>query len=182
MSQRPTVGIGRFSNETRYGSRLFRDKFGDRIGKQASDSLARRLLQTNAFKVVERPDLARLESEMSLQGVENQDFRKGLVGVDALILGSVVELGRATTGGTWLVGKQKTQRVRARVVARLVIPRTGVLCGSAEGTGEASTVSASTLGFGGYAGFDSTLAGKAIDAAIVNMLNTLPARLEACLQ
>jgi curli biogenesis system outer membrane secretion channel CsgG len=180
--ERLTVGIGRFSNETNYGERLFRDKYGDRIGKQASDALARRLMQTNVFNVVERPDLDRLEDEVALKGVDAKKFRAGLVGVDALILGSVVELGRVTTGEGWVIAKSKTQRVRARVVLRFVVPSTGVVCGTAEGAGEASTVSSSALGFGGRAGFDSTLSGKAIDAAVVNMMNTLPERLRACVQ
>jgi hypothetical protein len=35
------------------------------------------------------------------------------------------------------------------------------------------------LGFGGAAGFDSTLEGKAIDAAIVNMINNIVSTLDS---
>jgi curli biogenesis system outer membrane secretion channel CsgG len=48
-----------------------------------------------------------------------------------------------------------------------------------EGSGEADLSSTSTLGFGGSTGFDSTLEGKAIDAAIVNMMNNVMATIEA---
>jgi curli biogenesis system outer membrane secretion channel CsgG len=94
-------------------------------------------------------------------------------------MGSVVELGRDTTGGVWLLGKEKTQRARARVVLRLVDPKTGQVFYSQEGAGEASLSASSTLGFGGAAGFDSTLEGKAIDAAIVNMINNVVSTLDA---
>ena len=62
-------------------------------------------------------------------------------------------------------------RARARVVLRMVDPKTGQVFYSQEGSGDATLSSTSTLGFGGTSGFDSTLEGKAIDAAIVNMMN-----------
>lgn len=178
-SSRITVAVSRFTNESVYGSGLFTDQSGDRIGKQAADLLSRHLMATQHFNVVERQDMSKLKSEAELMGTSEAEFKKNLLGVDALILGSVVELGRDTTGGVWLVGKEKTQRARARVVLRLVDPKTGLAFYSQEGTGEASLSSSSTLGFGGTAGFDSTLEGKAIDAAIVNMINNVVTTLDA---
>ena len=178
-SQRMTVGIARFSNESHYGAGLFVDKHGDRIGKQASDSLAHHLMKTERFIVVERQDVGRLEDEAQLMGRSAKEFRTGLKGVDALIVGSVVELGRETTGQGWLVGRSKEQRARARVVLRMVDPRNGENFYSAEGSGEATLTMSSTLGFGGRAGYDSTLVGKVIDAAIVNMMNNVVATLDA---
>ena len=178
MAERITVAIARFSNETHYGSGLFRDEYGDRVGKQASDSLARQLLATQRFIVVERQDIDRLQAEAELMGEEKDQFRKQLKGVDALILGSVVELGRETTGKSWMVGASKTQRARARVVLRMVDPRSGEVFYATDGSGDATLTSKNTLGFGGQAGFDSTLEGKAIEAAIVNMMNNVTATLE----
>lgn len=178
-SSRMTVAISRFTNESVYGSGLFTDASGDRIGKQAADLLSRHLLATQHFNVVERQDIGKLKSEAELMGVDPAEFKKNLTGVDALIMGSIVELGRDTTGGVWLLGKQKTQRARARVVLRLVDPKTGQVFYSQEGAGEALLSASSTLGFGGAAGFDSTLEGKAIDAAIVNMINNVVMTLEA---
>ena len=178
MAERITVAIARFSNETHYGSGLFRDEYGDRVGKQASDSLARQLLATQRFIVVERQDIDRLQAEAELMGEEKDQFRKQLKGVDALILGSVVELGRETTGKSWMVGASKTQRARARVVLRMVNPRSGEVFYANDGSGDATLTSKNTLGFGGQAGFDSTLEGKAIEAAIVNMMNNVTATLE----
>jgi curli biogenesis system outer membrane secretion channel CsgG len=172
-AERMTVGIARFTNESIYGSGLFTDASGDRIGKQASDLLARHLVATQRFNVVERQDIGKLAAEADLMGLSKEQFKQNLKGVDALILGSVAELGRDTTGNTWLLGKQKSQRARARVVLRLVDPKTGELFYTQEGSGEADLSSSSTLGFGGVTGFDSTLEGKAIDAAIVNMINSV---------
>jgi len=178
MAERITVAIARFSNETHYGSGLFRDEYGDRVGKQASDSLARQLLATQRFIVVERQDMDRLQAEAELMGEDIDQFRNQLKGVDALILGSVVELGRETTGKSWMVGASKTQRARARVVLRMVDPRSGEVFYATDGSGDATLTSKNTLGFGGQAGFDSTLEGKAIEAAIVNMMNNVTATLE----
>lgn len=180
ISERMTIGIGRFSYESVYGSGLFStDDSGERIGKQASDLLTRHLIATQRFKVVERPDIEKLSAEATLMGKSQAEFRQSLAGLDAMIIGSVTELGRETIGGAWVVGKKKTQRARARVTLRLVDPKTGEAFFSQEGSGDASISASSTLGFGGSSGFDSTLEGKAIDAAIVNMMNNLVASLNA---
>ena len=119
-ANRITVAVSRFTNESIYGSGLFTDQNGDRIGKQAADLLSRQLLASQHFNVVERQDINKLKLEADLMGVDPAEFKKNLQGVDALIMGSVVELGRDTTGGMWLLGKEKTQRARARVVLKLL--------------------------------------------------------------
>ncbi len=179
QSERMTIAIARFTNESVYGSGLFTDASGDRLGKQAADILSRHLVATQRFNIVERQDIGKLKQEAELMGLSESQFKRNLAGADALIVGSVAELGRDTTGGIWLLGKQKTQRARARVVIRMIDPRTGEVFYSQEGAGEASMSASSTLGFGGTAGFDSTLEGKAIDAAIVNMINNIVSTLDA---
>lgn len=178
-AERTRIAIGRFTNESTYGTGLFTDQSGDRLGKQASDLLTNHLVETQRFVVIERPDLGRLQAEAKLMGLSEEDFRRTLKGVDALILGSVAELGRETTGSSWFVGRSKQQRARARVVLRLADPRTGEVFYTQEGSGEATIKASSTLGFGGSAGWDSTLDGKAIDAAIVNMMNNVVRTLDA---
>jgi curli biogenesis system outer membrane secretion channel CsgG len=178
-AERMRIAIARFSNESTYGAGLFTDQSGDRLGKQASDLLSNHLVETRRFLVVERPDLGRLQAEAKLMGLSEADFHKHLMGVDALILGSVAELGRETTGSSWFVGRSKQQRARARVVLRLADPRTGEIFYTQEGSGEATITASSTLGFGGSAGWDSTLDGKAIDAAIVNMMHNVVQTLDA---
>ena len=178
-TERMKIAIGRFTNESTYGTGLFTDQSGDRLGKQASDLLTNHLVETQRFVVVERSDLGRLKAEAKLMGLTEEDFRKNLKGVDALILGSIAELGRETIGSLWFVGQSKQQRARARVVLRLADPRTGEIFYTQEGSGDATIEASSTLGFGGSAGWDSTLDGKAIDAAIVNMMNNIVRTLDA---
>ena len=52
-ANRITVAVSRFTNESIYGSGLFTDQNGDRIGKQAADLLSRQLLASQHFNVVE---------------------------------------------------------------------------------------------------------------------------------
>src|ERR1017187_2481024 len=51
------VVIGRFTNETNYGRALLSDAEYDHMGKQASDMLATRLIQSIRFLVRESPNL-----------------------------------------------------------------------------------------------------------------------------
>ena len=88
------LAIGRFSNETRYGRTLLTDSSSDPLGKQATDMLASRLVASNKFLVFERQDLGKIVDEQKRLGASASD----LVGVDALVLGSVTEFGRSTTG------------------------------------------------------------------------------------
>lgn len=171
------IAIGRFTNETRYGAGLFLDQQQDRIGKQASDMLATALPASGKFIVLERQDLGRLEAERALAGASAGDFRRGLVGVDALILGSVVEFGRETTGDRQVFQRSRRQTARARVNVRLVDPVTSHVFFTADGAGEASTEVYTTLGFGGQAGFDSTLDDKAIAAAVADLVDRLQRQL-----
>src|SRR6476619_2935500 len=80
--ERMTVGIARFTNESIYGSGLFTDAAGDRIGKQAADLLARHLMATQRFNVVERQDIGKLSAEADLMGLSNEQFKQSLTGVD----------------------------------------------------------------------------------------------------
>src|SRR5512145_1577139 len=62
------IAVGRFTNETTYGRSLLSDADLDRIGKQASDMLASRLVMSGQFIVLERPDLAKIEREQIVAG------------------------------------------------------------------------------------------------------------------
>ncbi len=167
------VAIGRFSNESTYGRGLLLDKDLDPVGNQASDILATMLDRSNRFLVFERPDLSKIEREQKLSG----DGR--MVGVDALIVGSISEFGRATEGQTGFLSSTKRQRVRAVVNFRLVEVSTGRVFFAADGVGEAITESGEIAGFGSRAEYDSTLNEKAITAAIGEVLNEVIRELEA---
>jgi curli biogenesis system outer membrane secretion channel CsgG len=165
------IAIARFSNETRYGLSLLTDQNGDRLGKQASDILAARLVESGQFLVFERPDLVRIQAEQAILGQGN------LVGVDTLIVGSLTEFGRSTTGQSGFLSSTKRQTARAKVDIRLVDARSGQVFFSCSGAGEASTESGEVAGFGGQAAYDGSLNDKAIGAAVADAMNAMVTKL-----
>jgi curli biogenesis system outer membrane secretion channel CsgG len=165
------VAIGRFTNESLYGRTLLNDADLDRIGKQASDMLSSRLVMSGRFLVLERPDLAKVEREMALQGAGN------LVGADTLVVGSVTEFGRSVGGKVGFLSSTKIQTAKAKVDIRLVDVRTGHAYFSAQGAGEASTEVGEVAGFGGRSEYDATLNDRAIAAAISDVIDRLVSRL-----
>ena len=168
------VAIGRFSNETRYGRTFLTDTNSDPLGKQASDMLATKLVGSNKFLVFERKDLNKIKDEQRINGAP----AAGLIGVDALILGSVTEFGRSTTGKAGFLSSTKIQTARAKVEVRLADARTGHVFFTATGTGEASTESGEIAGYGSKADYDATLNDRAIAAAISDVQTALINKLE----
>lgn len=158
------LAIGRFTNETRYGKSLLRDQDLDPLGKQASDILSAYLTMTGKFLVFERPDISKIAREGG---------GAGIIGVDTLILGSVVEFGRTTDGKRGLFNRKKVQRAHASVALRLVDVRTGLVFHSATGSGEATTETKTVLGIGSTSKFDETLSDKAISIAIEDVIEEL---------
>ena len=167
------IAIIRFTNETTYGRSLLLDKDLDRIGKQTSDMLASRLIKSRRFLVFERTDLNKL-----LDDQQNSSVASELVGVDAVIAGSVTEFGRSVTGEVGFLSSTKLQTAKAKVDIRLIDLRTGHAFFSAIGAGQATTESAEAFGFGSRAGYDATLNDKVIASAITNVIDELISNLE----
>jgi len=167
------VAIGRFSNETRYGRSLLRDEDNDPLGKQISDILAGRLVESDRFLVFERPDINKLHAESALSG-----DALDLIGADTMIFGSLTEFGRSTTGKTGFLSSTKKQTVEASVELRLVDVKTGHVFFTAKGSGSATVEAGEVAGYGSKAKYDATLNDKAIDAAVSDVLNTLIRKLE----
>lgn len=167
------IVIGRFTNETAYGKTLLVDQNFDPIGKQASDMLATRLIQSGRFLVFERPDISKIEAE---QAIGNQ---KDLISSDTIILGSVTEFGRVVTGKKGFLSDTKLQTAKAKVEIRLVDTKTGHAFFSTTGAGKAETESGDVMGFGNRASYDATLNDKVIAAAISDLINNLIVSLES---
>jgi len=167
------VAIGRFSNETRYGRSLLRDDENDPLGKQVSDILAGRLVESDRFLVFERPDINKLKAESALTGQELD-----IVGVDTMIFGSLTEFGHSTTGRKGFMSSTKMQTAEAAVELRLVNVKTGHVFFTAKGAGSASLEVGEIAGYGSKANYDATLNDKAIDAAVSDLLNELIRKLE----
>ena len=160
------VAIARMSNETSYGRSLLRDSHNDVVGKQLTDMLSNALTESGNFLVLERPDLGRLQDEAKLVGT-----KLNLVGVDALIIGSLTEFGRKTVGERGFLSSTKRQVAYAKVEFRLVDTATGQVFHTASGSGEATIEKGSVAGFGSTASYDATLNDKAIKQAISDSVN-----------
>jgi curli biogenesis system outer membrane secretion channel CsgG len=166
------IAIGRFTNETNYGRSLVIDQDFNRIGKQASDMLSSRLTNSGNFLVFERSDLEKIKKEH----VFTPDSK--MIGVDALIMGSVTEFGRSVNGKTAFLSSTKVQVARAKVDIRLIDVKTGLSFFSAIGAGEASTESGEIAGFGSRSEYDATLNDRAIAAAISDVIDKLVSKLQ----
>lgn len=135
--------------------------------------LATKLVSSKKFLVFERQDINKITDEQKRSGVPSE-----LIGVDALILGSVTEFGRGTTGKSGFLSATKVQSARAKVEVRLADARTGHVFFTAAGVGEANTESGEVAGYGSKADYDSTLNDRAIAAAISDVQTALISKLE----
>jgi len=164
------IAVARFSNSTRYGKGLLYDGENDPLADQAKDMLVQRLIESQQFLVFERDSLDNLTFEQSLIGDKE---RSQLVGVDAVVVGSVTEFGRKTEGQSGFLSSTKRQTAVATVEARLVDTRTGLAFFSVTGSGESSVESGEVAGFGSRAGYDASLNDAAIAAAVSDMTSDL---------
>lgn len=175
---RPTlkrkIAIGRISNETSYGKSLLRDNAGDPVGKQVADMLSKALTESGAYVVLERTDFSKLEEEAARSGI-----KQNMVGVDALIMGSLTEFGRKTVGQSGFVSDTKKQIAFAKMDVRLVDVVTGQSFFATSGAGESSTETGSTFGFGSRASYDGTLNDSSIRQAISEVVNRLTTELSS---
>jgi curli biogenesis system outer membrane secretion channel CsgG len=168
------IAIGRVSNETTYGKSLLRDNAGDPVGKQITDMLSKALTESGAYVVLERTDFSKLEEEAARTGV-----KQNLVGVDAMIMGSLTEFGRKTVGESGFVSSTKKQVAFAKMDVRLVDVVTGQSFFATSGAGESSTETGSTFGFGSRAAYDGTLNDSSIRQAISEVVNRLTTELSS---
>lgn len=167
------VAVGRFTNETQYGRAFLRDEDLDPLGKQTSDILVSKLIETDNFIVLERQDLVKVKKEQKISGLSSK-----LVGAETLIIGSITEFGRSTTGKKGFLSSTKIQTARAVVELRLVDVKTGHAFFAVSGSGKSQTESGEIFGFGSKAKYDATLNDKAISAAISSVIDQLIQKLE----
>ncbi|MBN2693568.1 curli production assembly protein CsgG [bacterium] len=158
------IAIARFSNETNYGKGILSNT--SNLGKQASDILSTKLVKTGKFILLEREDFDKINEEIKLGNLQTIN-----IPADYLVVGSVAEFGRQTTGDTGVFTKTKRQKAFAKVFVRVIDVSTGEVVYGEYGEGEASVESGTTMGIGPSAGYDSTLNDKAIEAAISKVVN-----------
>lgn len=160
---RHAIVLGRFENRSSFARGIFSDG-SDPLGTQARGIMETHLQQTGRFRVLDRANLEETAREAELLGVEQR-----LAGARATITGEVAEFGRKEVGDRQLfgiMGSGKTQIAYAKVNLRVVDVITGDVLYAVQGAGEYALSNREVLGFGGAAGYDSTLTGKVLDLAI----------------
>ncbi len=176
QGQKIAVSIGRFSNQSSYQNGVFSDG-EDRLGNQAQTILISNLQQSGRFSVLDRSNMRAIKEESALSK-EVQNIK----GARYVITGDVTEFGRKTTGDHQLfgiLGKGKTQTAYAKVNLNVVDVRNSEVIYSTQGAGEYELSNREVLGFGGSAGYDSTLNGKVLSLAIIEAVNNLTRGLES---
>ena len=176
QGQKIAVSIGRFSNQSSYQNGVFSDG-EDRLGNQAQTILISNLQQSGRFSVLDRSNMRAIKEESAL----NKEVQN-IKGARYVITGDVTEFGRKTTGDHQLfgiLGKGKTQTAYAKVNLNVVDVKNSEVIYSTQGAGEYELSNREVLGFGGSAGYDSTLNGKVLSLAIIEAVNNLTRGLES---
>lgn len=137
------------------------------IGKGITDLLVTGLVKDGTFSIIERQALDKLMAEQNFSTSQRADPTSAaklgkLLGVDAIIVGSITQFGNETKktnigggGGTWGgyglggVGHSKSN-ANVGITARIVNVDTGEILAVAEGAGTSSRSSTSLLGGGGH--------------------------------
>jgi curli biogenesis system outer membrane secretion channel CsgG len=120
---------------------------------------------------MDRDNLDGLAREAQMQGAQ-----QALQGAQFMLTGDVTEFGRKETGDHQLfgiLGSSKKQVAYSKVTINVVDVRTSRVVFSAQGAGEYALSNREVIGFGGTAGYDSTLNGKVLDLAIREAVDRL---------
>jgi curli biogenesis system outer membrane secretion channel CsgG len=159
------------------------------IGKGITDLLVEKLVNGGVYSVIERKALDSIVTEQNLANSDRFDSNSAakigrLLGVDAIITGSITQFGRddkstniggGAVGGITRrfgiggVGKKESKAVVA-ITARIVNTDTAEILGVATGNGQSKRSGASLLGAGGDS---NTAAGGSIDMKSSNFSGTI---------
>ena len=173
------------------------------VGRGISDLTVKYLVKDGTYSVIERQAMDKILREQNFSNSDRADANSAakigkLLGVDAIIVGSVTQFGNDTQntkvgggGGNWGgygiggFGHKKSKAIVA-VDARLVNIDTAEIMGVASGKGESSRESTSLLGGGnnwhgwgggavdfGSSDFQQTILGEAVNAAVQQMSGEL---------
>ena len=159
------------------------------VGSGIADLIVDRLVTSGAYSVIERKALAKILAEQNFSNSDRADPTSAakigrLLGVDAIIIGSITQFGRddqtTSVGGGALGGLTRkygiggVQRREAKAVvginARMVDVNTAEILAVASGKGESQRSGTSLLGAGGSSG---TAAGGAYDMRSSNFASTI---------
>ena len=173
---RVPVSVGKFDNRSSFMRGVFSDGI-DRLGSQAKTTLIAHLQQSQRFAVLDRDNMSETSQEAKLQGTAQT-----LRGASFVVTGDISEFGRKEVGDHQLfglLGRGKSQVAYAKITLNIVNSLTSEVVFSARGAGEYELSNREVLGFGGTAGYDSTLNGKVLDLAMREAVNSLVAGRDA---
>jgi curli biogenesis system outer membrane secretion channel CsgG len=173
------------------------------VGKGISDLIVKRLVQDGTYSVIERQKMDLILKEQNFSNSDRANPTSAakigkLLGVDAIIVGSITQFGNETKntgvggggggfGGFGLGGfKHKNSKAIVTLDARIVNIDTGEIMAVADGKGESARSSTSLLGGGGNwhgfgaggvdfgsSDFQNTIIGEAVKAAVDQMTTGL---------
>lgn len=173
------------------------------VGKGIADLAVKYLVQDGTYSVIERKALNKILAEQNFSNSDRANPASAakigkLLGVDAIIVGSVTQFGNENqnqkvggSGGNWggygLGGfAHKKSKAIVAVDARIVDIDTAEIMGVAAGKGESSRESTSLLGGGGNwhgwgngavdfgsSDFQQTILGEAVNSAVKQMSGEL---------
>lgn len=170
------VGVVDFTDKTTYGQ--------GRLGSSASDILTTELFKTGAFIVIERGQLNKILEEQSLgqSGIINPDTvaKAGKVlGLNAIVTGSISQFGVKTEGKDYGFYKQKVQKAECTVDVRVIDATTGQILFADSGAGVFEKKISEVLGYGQRGGYDETMGQSALRASITKFMDNLIQQLQS---
>jgi curli biogenesis system outer membrane secretion channel CsgG len=165
------------------------------VGKGISDLLVMRLVNDGRYSVIERAALDKVLTEQNFSNSDRADPTSAakigkILGIDAMIIGSITQFGRddkSTTvgGGGYGLGrfglggvKSSNAKAVVAVTARVIDTNTAEILAACEGYGESTRSGTSLVGGGGGAGgggggldmsssnFGATILGEAVHKAV----------------
>ena len=168
------IGVVEFTNKTAYGQ--------GRLGGSATDILVTELTKSGKFIVVERDRLDKVLQEQKFQGQGMTDPQTAaqvgrILGLEAIVVGSVSQFGVKTEGSDYLISQSKKQVADVTVDIRLIDTQSGQVLMADSGKGRAKSTKASFLGMGTKGGYDETLEGEALRASIVQFVTNIDSQL-----
>ena len=168
------IGVVEFENKSAYGQ--------GRLGGAASDILVTELVKSGKFIVVERDRLNKIMEEQKFQSqgmTDPQTVAKigQVMGLEAIVVGSVSQFGVKKEGSDYLLTQSKRQVADVTVDIRLIDVQSGQVIMADSGKGMAKSTKASFLGMGTKGGYDETLEGEALRAALVQFVTNIASQL-----
>ncbi len=168
------IGVVDFENKSAYGQ--------GRLGTAASDILITELVKSGKFIVVDRDKLDKVMAEQKLQSQGMTDPQTAvklgkLLGLEAIVTGSVSQFGVKKEGSDYLITQSKRQVADVTVDIRLIDVQSGQVILADSGKGMAKSSKGSFLGMGTKGGYDETLEGEALRAALVQFVTNIASQL-----